>query len=238
MSDDGSIDMIPFPQCGSGSISVSDKDAENVEYIGDDNSTLRKKIALGDTIYELHIDGTVKKEDVVIATDVVDMTVLRQTESYGYVSGNFPNADNPRNWNDVVKAKTRHLLETNGAPSSWVAEFENFIDNVAQHPACMWAGAGTGIANRFSLSPCIHTYDTVNGKKYVTSLVIMKSDGKLYDENGEEQVLADRGANGFKSFYEISGTRDKIITIDAPDTNKRFADISPRYYNDMVGLMY
>ncbi len=238
LASDGSIDMIPYPNARASRLSVAKKNLDDVVYIKDDTSEIRKKMTFDGSVYELDMHGTLKKDDKVIANDVVDMSVFRQTESYGYVSGNFPNADNPMDWNFVVKNETKRLLAQNGASSDWIAEYERFMDNFAQHPGCMWAGAGTQTGKTLSLSPCIHTYDTINGKKYVTKLVYIKSDGKLYDENAQEQIVTDGGANGFKAFYEQSGTKDSIIAVDTPDTTKRFADISPFFYNDEVGVMY
>ena len=234
----GAIDMIPVPQCGASTYSERNEDAPSFEYIGDGNSTLKKKIYFNAAEYSLYTDGTLKLNGTVKLTGVVDFTVLRQTESYGYKSGNFPNRDNPTDWNSYVIEKTKQLLSGKGASVEWIEEYEYFMNNVAEHAACMWAGSGASMSHTTSDLPCISTYLTVNRSKYVTKVIALKADGKLYDENGNEQVIADRGKKGFDAFYIDNTTKGKIIAIDTPDTSKRFADISTMFLNDCTGSMY
>ena len=221
----GEIDMIPV--IGS---------SGEVVYNDTTDATKKRAIKYNGNTYILRKDGKIYKNDVEIMSGVVDMTLAYQDGTNGYQSGNLPNPDVPQNWNNVVVSRTKNFLASSGADAGWVSAYENFMNTEAQHPSCQWSGVGEVNNSVRVIAPCIVDEPAINDGKIARGVFVLKTDGKIYDINGVEQISADTGANGFNAFYRAD-RNGKLITIRPFNQKSKFCDIEMGGYDNYMATM-
>jgi len=198
-----------------------------VKKIDDENSNVLKIINDTKTgaVYSLTSDGKLFNGDIQIAEDVIDIGLFEQQSTDAIKLGNYPNVDNPRNMDELVRRNTKLLFSKGNVDASWLSEYDNYVSSL-EHPTCMWAGVGDNNTHTKTISECVKFVPSVNSNNSkVDAILLLKEDG-IYSVSGVKQVISKKDANGFRQLYEVDN-RGKFILfpgIEDFDRNNLFEE--------------